>query len=262
MIKQTTFTGLRNIKVIDLNRNIFLAIELLLFSHQKLVIYVDNIIYCCNLDYSQKCFVNYNHVTDHAHCKLPKLNPLNIMYSTVMFSINIGMLYRIQMLKKTASHKALLTQLSVTSMKPSAYIVVLGTFMALYKSQYIYLNTIWLKSYICYFLNSAVMIAFLMSKFIMFSITLNQLLVVTYVYIKRHMLISYIVYCVWFALIPVVIILQFFLIGHTDITCFPLLADKERLGKPLILTVIISCLTLVFTILTALMYYSIIKRVK
>ena len=262
VIKQTTFNRLQNIKVIDFNRNTFLAIEHLLLGQQNLVIYVDNIIYCCNLDPNQECFVNYNQVTVLVHCSLSKPNALNMMFSTVMFSMNIGLLYKIQILKKSASHKALLIQLSVTSMIPSVYIIVIGAFMSLYKSRYIYLNTIWHEQYICYFLSSSIMVAFLMSKFIMFSITLNQLLVVTYVYLERPMVMSYIVYCVWLILIPAVNILQFFIIGHTDITCFPLLADKERLDKPLILTVFISCLTLVLTILTASMYYLIIKRVK
>ena len=265
VIKQTTFTGLHNIKVIDLNRNTFLAIEHLLFGHLNLAIYVDSIIYCCNLDPNQKC-LGHSHVQSHvtvvAHCRLPKPNPVNMMYSTVIFSINIGLLYKIQMLKKIASHKRLLIQLSLTSMIFSAYIIVLGAFMVLNKNRYIYLNTTWHKSYICYFLSSSIMVAFLMSKFIMFSITLNQLLVVKYVYIERPMLMSYIVYCVWLILIPAVIILQFFIIGYTDITCFPYLADKERLGNPLILTVFSLCLTLILTILTPSMYYSIIKHVK
>ena len=264
MIDRTTFDGLHNIKVIDLKRNTFLAIEHLIFDHQSLVIYLESSLYCCNLDPNQMCFINYNKVTTPAHCSLPKPNLLNTMFSAVMFLTNMALMYKIHLLKKSASHKALLIHFSVTSAIPSAYMMVLSTFMSLYENRYIYLNTTWRKRYICYFMSSSLIVAFLMAKFIMFLITLNQLLVVTYVglYMRRSMLMSYVANCTWPILVLLVNILQFFVIGHADITCFPLVAEKERMGKPLIQTVIILCLTLILSILTTSMYYPIIKHVK
>ena len=233
-LKQSNFIDLENIHSIDLRFNSIKSIEHDTFFSLKsnVIIYFQTLTYCCYLIHNHECSVENNSYRN-AQCNKLFTNNLtasvNMALSVVAMAINIILQWQIRNMKKrSSSYILLLGHSAAINLLPHLYIIVLVVASLYRNNDYIYLNSIWMQSSLCFFLNVLVTVGLIMPKIALFFIALNQLIAVKLafkfksnsVYLLNGLLLS------WICVILIAIVKQIlFPVGN--MFCFPYLVDSS-----------------------------------
>ena len=93
------------------------------------------------------------------------------------------------------SHTLLLQNAFIFSSFPAMHVLYFNISALVIDDDYIYLNTKWLPSISCLMLNMLVMSGFLLSKVVVLLMVVNQLFVTKYIFVRRPLSPSQILYC-------------------------------------------------------------------
>ena len=263
-IKQGAFEGLTNIQHIDLRHNALFGEIKITLSNPSVSLYFDDVLYCCNLDANHRCHVNNVTVATSHYCNTPTPSIYSVVISLGSIMLNLGILCKFHWLKKCPSHKTLLRHIGFTSIIASSYISILFITLSFHSSNFVFLNTLWLQSYMCNVLSASLMTSFMMSKILFLLISLNQLIAVKCVFDMRRIsnYVLYASYSVWIVVIIATYIIQKFGVTTQNISCFPLLPNGYKFDLLQHTTLSFMFLTLLMIIGVALIYRKIIRHVQ
>ena len=266
-LNQLCFYGPILIETIDLRYNKLLSMELLSFPvglvHVRL--HFDESLYCCFIVKTQHCYIDGYHHPSVSHCEAMlntiSIDILDIVFSLIILSLNLIALVFQGTHKKMSSHVALLKHLAMANTIITIYLILLCVSRLQYKSELIYLNTLWLHSNWCHLLEIIFFIGYVTPKCFWFLLVVNQFIAIRYVFRQSHRRISiiYIPGVVWLTMISLAVGQQRITQGNS-IVCSPFFISNDNLQLiSLILLMIIVGLMIVGIVI---MYYLIIARVK
>ena len=269
-LHQLCFYGPILIETIDLRFNKLLSMEILYFPvglvHVRL--HFDESMYCCFIGKTQHCYIDDYHHQSVSQCEA-MLNITSIDIVDIVFSVIVLLLHLIALLfqgthKRMSSHVALLKHLVVANTILTIYLILLCVARLLYKSELIYLNTLWLHSNWCHFLEIVFFIGYLAPKCFLFLLVVNQFIGIRYVFrqCNRYIIIFYIPGAVWLTIISLALGQQMITQGSC-IVCSPFFISVE-LSDFTQLALLTAVMTIVgLTIIgIAIIYYLIVARVK
>ena len=269
-LNQLCFYRPISIETIDLRHNKLLSMELLSFPiglfHVRL--HFDESLYCCFIGTSQHCYIDGYHHPSVSHCdamlNITSIDIIDIVFSLIVLSFNFIALVMQAIHEMISSHFALLKQMVVANSLLTIYLILLCVARLLYKSELIYLNTLWLQSNWCHSLKVIFFIGFLASKCFWFLLVVNQFIGIRYVFreFNRRFRVIYIPGAVWLITLSLSVGQQQIAQGKC-IVCSPLLVSNE-LSDGYQLPLLISVMALVGLIILGIviMYYLIVDRVK
>ena len=269
-LHQLCFYGPILIETIDLRYNKLLFMEILHFPlglvHVRL--HFDESMYCCFIGKTQHCYIDGYHHTSVNQCEamlsIISIDIVDIIFSVIVLSLNLIALLFQGTHKKMSSHVALLKHLAMANTILTIYLILLCVARLLYKSELIYLNTLWLHSNWCHFLEIIFFIGYLAPKCFLFLLVVNQFIGIRYVFrqCNRYIIIFYIPGAVWLTIISLALGQQMISQGNS-IVCSPFfisieLSDFNQLA---LLTAVMTIVGLTIVGI-AIIYYLIVARVK
>ena len=259
-----------SMETIDLRYNKLLSMELLFFPvglvHVRL--HFDETLYCCFIGKTQHCYIDNQHYPSVSQCEtmlnMTSIDIVDIVFSSIILSLNLIALIFQGTFEKMTSHVALLKHLAVANNFLTIYLLSLCVARLLYKSELFYLNTLWLQSDWCHLLEIIYFIGFLTPKCFWFLLVVNQFIAIRYVFrqCNRRISIIYIPGVVWLTMISLAVGQQRITQGNSIVCSLFLISNEFSDGKQL--TVLISVTTIVGLMIVgiAIMYYLIVDRVQ
>ena len=269
-LHQLCFYGPTLIETIDLRYNKLLSMELLSFSVG--VIYVrihfDKTMYCCFIGTYQHCYIDGYHHPSVSQCEA-MLNITSIDIVDIVFSFIVLSLYLIALVfqgthETMSSHVALLKHLVVANTILTIYLILLCVARLMYKSELIYLNTLWLHSNWCHLLEIIFLLDMLHQNVFGFLLVVNQFSAIRYVFIhcNHRIIIFYIPGAVWLSIILLAVGQQR-ITQSNSIVCSSFLISNEHIGgNQLISLIIVTTIVGYMIVGIVIMYYLIVDRVK
>ena len=269
-LNQLCFYGPISIETIDLRYNKLLSMELLSFPvglvHVRL--HFDEGLYCCFIGKVQHCYIDGRLHPSASQCEailvITSIDIVDIVFSLIVLSLNLIALVIQGTNKKMSSHTALLKHLAMANTILTIYLIMLCVSRLQYKSELIYLNTLWFHSNWCHLLEIIFFIGYVTPKFFWFLLVVNQFIAIRYVFMQSHrrIIIIYIPGAVWLTMISLAV-------GHRRITqgnsivCSPFLISNEFSGSDQLISLILL-MTIVGLMIVGIviMYFLIIARVK
>ena len=269
-LNQLCFYGPISIETIDLRYNKLLSMELLSFSvglvHVRL--HFDESMYCCFIGKTQHCYIDDYHHQSVSQCEamlnITSIDIVDIVFSLIVLSLNLIALVFQGTNERMSSHVVLLKHLVVANTILTIYLILLCVARLMYKSELIYLNTLWLQSNWYHLLEIISFIGYVAPKCFWFLIVVNQFIAIRYVFVQcnRRISIIYIPGAVWLTTISLAV-------GQTRITqdnnfvCSPFLISNELSGgnQLALLTAVMTIVGLMIVGMV-IMYYLIVDRVK
>ena len=269
-IDYEVYGGLKAIQSIDLRFNGILFIDnSKVFSILSLVgvdVYMDVPVYCCSLDPALHCFVSDRTVM-HAMemCRVQKITAIsyfNIIFSLFILIVDIAMVFLNKATNKKSSHYAIFKQFFLATLLQTLYMIIINLVLVFVRNEGIYLQTLWPKSFGCYFLSVVFSTGFLLSKLLSFILVLDQFVAVKYVLLKYkwsdHIL--WVLLSCWVISILAAILQQYFAPSNTP-SCLPFVLptfDPTLVFVTSTLFFITACLTSAIPYI----YYKIASHVK
>ena len=229
---------------------------------------LDESMYCCFIGTSQHCYIDGYHHPSVSHCdamlNITSIDIVDIVFSLIVLSLNFIAFVMQRTHEMISSHFALLKQMVVANSLLTIYLILLCVARLLYKSELIYLNTLWFQSNWCHSLKVIFFIGFLASKCFWFLLVVNQFIAIRYVFREsnRRIRVIYLPGAVWLITLLLAVGQQRIAQGKS-IVCSPLLVFKE-LSDGYQLPLLISVMALVSLMIlgVAIMYYLIVEKVK
>ena len=269
-LNQLCFYGPISIETIDLRYNKLLSMELLSF-HVGLVhvrLHFDESMYCCFIGTYQHCYIDGYHHPSVSQCEA-MLNIISIDIVDIVFSVIVLSFHLIALVfqgthERMSSHVALLKHLAMANTILTIYLILLCVARLMYKSELIYLNTLWLQSDWCHLLEIIFFIGYLTPTCFWFLLVVNQLIAVRYVFrqCNRRIIIVYIPGAVWLTMILLAVGQQRITQGSC-IVCSPFLISHELSdGTQLISLILVNTIVGLMIVGIVIMYYLIVDRVK
>ena len=212
------FIGLDSIEKIDLRLNDIQSIECLelstAFTNNIISVTVDKMLYCCSVDQSLKCRINELRHASLLNCHTVKSNILNQINIASSLAILLGSGIILLAQTKTgqhSSHSTILLHLFVANLLPSIYSLIHSIVMALQKDGYIYLHTIWVKSFYCNGFSKLFFVGIVSPKLLTLILVADQYLAVKFA-MKKHIWSAHVVWVLcgcWFGVLLVTFIEPF-----------------------------------------------------
>ena len=176
------FSGIKYIGMIDLrNNNIHhLGRYTLAMLNDGVIIHVSVPVFCCYLYREMSCVVNGMIERNRLQCfnmTRDFTSVAHIVLSLLSIALALLCMMFIQYSKHYESHIILLQNLSCFYSLPAVYILCFNINAIVFKEEYIFLDTKWIKSFSCLFLNLLISTGYLLSKLTTFLMVLNQLYV-------------------------------------------------------------------------------------
>ena len=260
-IRSDMFIGLITIQIIDLRGNRFLAIDFTNIADlsKNLLVYFDDILYCCSLKHTYGCYVNATrHVQncDLQHTPL-SLDVTNIVLSLVFLLVNVWTIY-LGRISGTSRNLILLKHLSIANLPFCVYLMLMSSLKSIYKDKFIYMSTLWMQSYWCMFLSVSFFTAFVASKMIMLFLVINQLVAVKFMF-NEHIIsyFKYYLYGIWIVVILTAVSFASVFLNHS-ITCSPLVFSQYcSFAKLLLVGIVLLCTAVSVAVIPVI--YAIIK---
>ena len=269
-VTASAYYGLTSIQVIDLRYNHILFTEdfklLSLSSVNGVIIhvYMDSTVLCCALYKSILCFVGEHRLDPHicTHLVNFKMCYINVVFSLLVIIIDLTIFLVKKSTSKLGSQYTILKQLLMANLLESSYILIRDANFLINENENIYLNTIWLKSIPCNILNVIFFIGFVVTKFFLFTLVLDQLIAVRYV-LKRDIWSGKVIWCITSCWIITLLlaVLQQILVPNFTYTCIPIFLTHSDLLR-LIVTWSVLLTTLSCVAVIPIMYIMIARHVK
>ena len=269
-LNQLCFYGPILIETIDLRYNKLLSMEILYFPvglvHVR--IHFDESMYCCFISADQHCYIGGYHHPSVSQCEamlnIISIDIVDIVFSVIALSLNLIPLIFQGTHAKMSSHVALLKHLAMANTILTIYLILLCVARLMYKSELIYLNTLWLHSNWCQLLEIIFFIGYIAPKCFLFLLVANQFIGIRYVFIhcNHRIIIFYIPGVVWLTMISLAVGLQKITQGSC-IVCSLFFISHELTGGTQLIS-LISVMTIVGLMILGIviMYYLIVDRVK
>ena len=269
-LNQLCFYGPMSVETIDLRYNKLLSIELLSFTvglvHIRL--HFDESMYCCFIGTAQHCYIDGYHHPSVSQCEamlnITSIDIVDIVFSLIVLSLNLIALVFQGIHEKMSSYIVLLKHLVVANTILTVYLILLCVARLMYKSELIYLNTLWLQSNWCHLLEIISFIGYVAPKCFWFLLVVNQFIAIRYVFIQcnRRISIIYIPGAIWLTIISLAVGQQWITQGN-NVVCSPFLISNEHIGgnQLALLTAVMTIVGLMI-IGMVIMYYLIVERVK
>ena len=199
-ISCTAFIGLDSIGTIDLRLNDIQSIECLelltAFTNIIISITVDKMVYCCSVDKSLNYRVNEMKHASLLNCHTVKSNVLNKINIALSFPTLLGsgiVIFAQTATRQSSSHSTILLHLSMANLLPTIYSLIHSLVMLFQKDGYIYLHTIWVKSFYCHGFNKLFFVGIVLPKLLTLVLIADQYLAVKCT-IKKHIWSAHVVW--------------------------------------------------------------------
>ena len=234
MLKQSTFAGLINIRHIDLRYNPISHFDQdTFFSFEsKIMIYFHKAYYCCYLKPNHECSEDINILHKSTQCN--QLFEGNIyraviaILSSSAIAVNIFLQWHMRTMKKSPIYILLLRHSTAVDLFPPVYLLILDIVSLANNDNYVYLSTSWTKGSPCFILSVVLTVGFIMSKLLVFIVSLVQLIAVKSVlrnnFNTTHLYVSLIIG--WSSITILATIKQLYF-PVNNIHCFPLIVSIE-----------------------------------
>ena len=229
-LKHSTFLGLENICSIDLRFNLIQYIEHDTFSslRSNVIVYFQTVSYCCYLINNHDCIVD-NSAYRNSQCNKLFTSSLttsvNVALAVIAMVVNMILQLHIRNMKKKSSTYILLLRHSIAiNVLPHLYVIVLVVVSLYHNNDYIYLNSIWIQSSLCFFLNVLITVGLIMPKIAIFFITLNQFIAVRFTFKCNSISLLGGLMLSWIGVVLTVAVKQI-LFPVNNMFCFPYLGD-------------------------------------
>ena len=270
-LKHSTFYGLSSIETIDLRHNILLSMETLSFHSGwiHVILYFDDTLYCCFIGSAQYCNVDGHHHShaDHrclAESNIVLIDIIDIVISLIVFVLNIIALLFQGTSQRSSSHVALLKHLVIASNIITIYLLLLCFARLLYKSEFIYLNTLWLTSSWCQLLSVIFFVGYFTPKCFWVLLVFDQFTAIRFIFQEYNCYISpvYIPGAVWLTTLLLAVGQQRIPLVNS-VVCSPLLVSTDS-SDVFQSTILLSVMTITALMIVGIiiMYYLIVERVK
>ena len=264
------FYGPISIITVDLRYNKLMSMEMLLFpvGLVNVKLYFDEALYCCFIGTAQHCYLDGYHQPSDNQCKAmldnTSIDIVDMVFSMIVLSLHLIALVFQGTHETMSSHVGLLKHLAMANSVLTIYLILYCVPRLLYKSELLYLNTLWLQSNWCHLLEAIFFIGYVAPKCFWFLLVVNQFIAIRYVFreCNRSISLIYIPGCVWLTILLLAVGQQRITQGNC-IVCSPLLISYE-LSDGIQLTLLIAVMTIVGLMIVgmAIMHYLIIARVK
>ena len=269
-LNQLCFYGPISIATIDLRYNKLLSMDLLSFPvglvHVRL--HFDEALYCCFIGTTQHCYIDNHRRPSVSQCEamlnITSIDIVDIVFSLIVLSLNLIALVFQGTHEKMSPYVLLLKHLVVANTILTIYLILLCVARLMYKSELIYLNTLWLHSNWCHLLEIIFFIGYVAPKCFWFLLVVNQFSAIRYVFIQcsRRIRIIYIPGAVWLSMIFLSVGQQSFTQSNS-IVCSSFLISNELIGGNQLISLILVTTIVGFMIVgIVIMYYLIVDRVK
>ena len=269
-LNQLCFYGSISIATIDLRYNKLLSMDLLSFPvglvHVRL--HFDEALYCCFIGTTQHCYIDNHRRPSVSQCEamlnITSIDIVDIVFSLIVLSLNLIALVFQGTHEKMSPYVLLLKHLVVANTILTIYLILLCVARLMYKSELIYLNTLWLHSNWCHLLEIIFFIGYVAPKCFWFLLVVNQFSAIRYVFIQcsRRIRIIYIPGAVWLSMIFLSVGQQSFTQSNS-IVCSSFLISNELIGGNQLISLILVTTIVGFMIVgIVIMYYLIVDRVK
>ena len=271
-LKQSMFDGLENIRNIDLRFNSIQYIEGKTFLNMQtnVMISVHSFSYCCYLRKDHRCSINNYLIQTRKQCntlfKHSLIKLFNATLSLLAIVVNIFFQWYIRtMTKKSSSYILLLRHSIAVNLVPHLYMLSLVTVSLYNNDNYIYLNSEWIQSYLCFLLYVLSTVGFVMPKILVFLMSLSQFVAVKFVF-KLQSTSNYRynfrgILCCWI-IITLFASLNRFFFPVDNIFCFSFLVDTDSSFINNIFIVILLILMLLQIFGVAFMNHLVIQHVR
>ena len=285
-LKTHTFSGMRNIQFIDLRNNSikFIGHHTLSMFNDKVLVLVSKLVYCCYLSVRENCHTHdqqddqHKDQHDDQHKEQPKKQPkrqhngsmqcfhmnsdkTSVAHMVLSLLVILLALFHVIFLydsKQMYSHTLLLQNLFLFSSFPAVYVLYFNISALVIDNDYIYLNAKWLRSISCLILNMLVTSGFLLSKVTVLLMVVNQLFVTKYIFVRRPLSPSQILYCLLFGfVVNISICLYLSYISSGSPLCFTFVINQESTIIQTVYIAILLFVTLIIKVVIIYMYHEI-----
>ena len=268
-ISCTAFFGLDSIKEIDLRLNKIEVIECLkllsTFARNAITVNVDKTLYCCSIEKSLKCYVDGKEYGNFFSCHSVESRTqyrLNIVISSFTL-LCYGIIISVQTVtRQPSSHNTILKHLFVANLLPTIHSLTHSSVMLFQEHGYIYLHSMWVKSYECSAFNTMFFTGIVLPKVLIFILVVDQYLAVKFP-LKKHIWSAYVVKTLcanWIIVTSAAIVQHWLRMTHvTSCTSF-ILINSSTIYR--IYTFSIMSLTSLCVAAIPVLYYQIAANVK
>ena len=265
------FSPLYQLKSIDLRHTQLISIRehSLLTQNPDVIIHFDESVYCCYGWRHQSCYVQDVLFKEQQQC--PQIMSTKFTFytivgllATVMILLNLMSMVMLRKRHMYRSHLVLCQHLNATNILPAIYLLVLCIVSSLYSADYIYIKTMWSKSFVCNILYALPGAGFTFSRFCVFLIVLDQMLAIKYT-LKQQRLSTIQLLGIFYLYVSVIIIWHIsraFHIKISNLSCYPFTVSPtdsllEWFSRVDVMTVSMGVVSS-----TSSMYYVIVRKVQ
>ena len=270
-LQNLLFTSLYQLKSIDLRHTELISIrDYSLFTpNPDVIIHFDESVYCCYVSNQHSCYVQNVLVKKQQECLQITSTRFTFytivaLLATATILLNLTSMVMLRKRRMYQSHLVLCQHLNATNIVPAIYLLVLCIASSLYNADYIYIKTMWPKSFVCNILFALPGAGFTFTRFCVFLIVLDQMLAIKYT-LKQQRLSTIQLLCILYSSMSVIIIWHIaraFHIKISNVSCYPFAVSPtdsplEWFSRADVMTVSICVVSS-----ASYMYYVIVRKVQ
>ena len=268
-IKADTFQDLMSIRVLDLRDNPLTDVDFAAIPRSVQRIYVDNQYQCCIILDLKMCLTNQGSTISKVRCahKLTKNRNLSIFLSLLTTcAIVLNLLSAIHLSKSDMKSSQIILQQHILLMDVIFHVYILGITIALTmnRDNALFLNSVWSNHVFCKVLGTLPAVAFMLTKYEIFLISVNQLIATRFALQKAPLSSSKITCCIIVGWVIAIAYIATSLKKQKDMSMLCYSFTLSNQVNPVIVTMnaIIFSVAIVLTLGMIFNYIVIIKYVK
>ena len=267
-LESSSFIGIPKIQDIDLRNNPiqFIAFDTFYVLKADVSIHFTKSVYCCYLISVKSCHLYEEMQFNRTKCfdmSNQLTSVMHVVFSVLVILLTVVCVVSMQRSKLYQSQVTLLQNLSCFSSLPAVYVVCFKIHAYVLYNNFIFFAFGWRSSYNCLILDLLISTGFLLSKFTVFLIVVNQLFVTKYIFVRVPLSRVQILYSSSFFFFVNVVIAVLHSSHQIDSTlCFPFVVTNNGSTTHLVYVSWLLIVTLLFKLTILYMYREIYITIK